>query len=103
MTPSAAWDASPLYAHDQGSRLSRPEARRIGARNRGQSERIRAWFDANPGPIAAHELAERLNLRRENGVACRLSELFGEGFLVKHDKVAGPYGIDVHRYRKVGA
>lgn len=34
MSTFAVWDSAPLYAHDNGSRLSRHEASRIGARNR---------------------------------------------------------------------
>lgn len=103
MSTFAVWDATPLYAHDNGSRLSRPEASRIGARNRGKAERIRAWFDENGGPIAAHELAERFGMRVENATASRLSELFREGYLVKVDKVPGRFGITVWRYRKAKA
>lgn len=92
-----------LYVHDQGAGLSLRELRTIGQRNQSQSERIREWFLRNDRPVASHELATILGMRRENGVACRLSELFRDGFLEKAHKTPGPLGVDVWRYQRRAA
>lgn len=67
-------------------------------RNNGYMGAVVAWFKVNPGPITARDLAERLGLKLENGVAPRLSELVRYGWLVKGEAVkVGPVSVRTYR------
>jgi len=82
-------------------RVTEPERAKLRRRNGGQAERIREWFEKSPGPITAHALAKALGMKRENGAACRLSELVAEGYLVKSaERVPGPLGVGLHLYSR---
>lgn len=82
-------------------RVTEPEREKLRRRSGSQAELVKAWFLTHPGQgISADRLAAVLGLPCERGIACRLSELHADGWLIKGARVPGPRGISVSEYRR---
>lgn len=81
--------------------IPKPDRLWLRKRNQGVMGAVVKWFEANPGPITAREVAERVGMKLENCVAPRLSELVKQGWLIKcHETVRRGGPVSVHLYRK---
>jgi len=80
--------------------LAPKDRRRVQRMATSVKARVMAYFRAHPDArITAPQLGEILNLRVENCLAPRMSELAGEGWLQRTTELTdGARGCSVHRY-----